>query len=141
MICVLQGFTEVLGPLVAGGRRENSLSIFVVMQWPPLLLASFPGSHPEREREPGNTGGVKPWTSSGWVLAVPVRLQNDSRDKFATTASNVATPFDVIVRKSHYNHGIQQGISSDRRETLLSWVWQGCRAKKKNGKCRSQSLA
>jgi len=23
---------------IAGGRRENSLAIFVVMQWPPLLL-------------------------------------------------------------------------------------------------------
>ena len=92
MIGVFQGFTEVLEPLVAGGWRENSLAIFIVMQLPPLLLASFPGFHPEQEREPGNTGGVKPWTSGGWVLVVPIRLQNDSRDKFATTACDVATP-------------------------------------------------
>ena len=57
-----------------------------------IPVALFPGSHPKQEREPGNIGGVKPWTSSGWVLAVPIRLQNDSCDKFAATASDVATP-------------------------------------------------
>ena len=102
-----------------------------------LALASFPGSHPEREREPGKIGGVKPWTSGGWVLAVPIRLQNDSHDKFATTASNVATPLRTIVQKSHYNDGIQQGISSDHRKTLLSCVWQALRAKKNPKKTKA----
>jgi len=45
------------------------------------------------KREPGKIGvGVNPWASGGWVLVVPIRLQNDSRDKFTTTASDVAMP-------------------------------------------------
>jgi len=55
--------------------------------------------------------GVKPWTSGSWVLAVPIRLQNDSRDKFSTTVSDVAMPLRTIVRKIRYN----DGISSDHR--------------------------
>jgi len=37
---------------------------------PGLHLASLPGSHPEREREPSNIGGVKPWTSGNITVQV-----------------------------------------------------------------------
>lgn len=37
---------------------------------PGLHLASFPGSHPEQERESGNIGGVKPWTSGNVIVCV-----------------------------------------------------------------------
>ena len=31
-------------------------------------------------REPGNIGGVEPWTSAARILAKPIRLQNKSRE-------------------------------------------------------------
>ena len=31
-------------------------------------------------REPGSVGGVEPWTSAARILAVPIRLQNKSRE-------------------------------------------------------------
>ena len=33
-------------------------------------IASFPGSHPELEREPGNIGGIKLWTSGNVIIRV-----------------------------------------------------------------------
>ena len=44
-------------------------------------LASYPGSFPLTARgrkEPGNIGGFKPLTSGAWILAAPIRLQNES---------------------------------------------------------------
>ena len=48
---------------------------------PLYIVASYPGSFPLTARgrkEPGNIGGFKPLTSGAWILAAPIRLQNES---------------------------------------------------------------
>ena len=52
------------------GRREEGFIITTSLV--PRLSFS------EGRREPGNIGGVKPWTFAARILAEPIRLQNEN---------------------------------------------------------------